>query len=235
MTIQNIRLYQNIVLFQIICLCLPLHINAQIETNLELDKIESKHVCRAIKERGLLKLTSIQQLEPTCHDGKDKSYYEHVKTYSTPQSLQETWKTYTSLNIKKAWSGKLIDYGFVYDGNNSTILYPDQANQNIEVGRKIFFNVHLLGFLNLVTSLEVIAIDEQEHSITFCYVEGGNTIGTQKIILESADETTTLIKHVTNYRSVKPWKLRDKKLYPHFHTKSIDQIHKNALGDKLAD
>ena len=181
----------------------------------------------------MVKLHQLHDLQPTANLKSDSSYYDHIKTYTVNQSLQETWDIYTKLNIKEAWSGeKILRYGFVYDADNREVLYPEEKNQTISIGRKVFFNVHLLGFLNLVTALEVIDINEQEHSITFSYVEGGNTMGTQKIVLE-ASGATTKIKHITNYRSVKPWKLRDKRLYPFFHTKSIDEIHQNALGNKF--
>ncbi len=235
MTIQNISKYQIVFIFQIILFCLPLSLTAQDEMNVNFNKIGDKHVSRAIKERGLVTLPLIHELQPTPNCRNDKSYYDHIKTYSVDQSLQNTWDIYSKLNIKKAWTGKkIVRYGFVYDTNNCKILYSEQENQTIEIGQKVFFNVHLLGFINLVTVLEVIDIDEEEHSITFSYMQGGNTMGTQKIILEATGKTT-LIKHVTNYRSVKPSKLRDKRLYPFFHTKSINEVHKNALGGKLKD
>lgn len=236
MIIQKINASYFLFFMLISFIYLPLHINAQKKSDIQFDKIEDKHVSRAMKERDLLTLPQLHDLRPTANIPKDSSsYYDHIKTYTVNQNLQETWNTYTMLNIEDAWNGKkIVRYGFVYDSDNSQILYSDQENQRIETGQKIFFNVHLLGFLNLVTALEVIDIDEEEHSITFSYVEGGNTLGTQKIVLETVG-TTTLIKHITNYRSVKPWKLRDKRLYPFFHTKSIDEIHQNALGDKLSE
>ena len=233
MTISKINIQFFLFFILINVVCLPLHLNAQQRSNVEFHKIEDKHVSRAIKERGLVKLHQLHDLQPTANLKSDSSYYDHIKTYTVNQSLQETWDIYTKLNIKEAWSGeKILRYGFVYDADNREVLYPEEKNQTISIGRKVFFNVHLLGFLNLVTALEVIDINEQEHSITFSYVEGGNTMGTQKIVLE-ASGATTKIKHITNYRSVKPWKLRDKRLYPFFHTKSIDEIHQNALANKF--
>lgn len=221
--------------FFVINFILPIQLKAQKEADVDLNRIEDKHVSRAMKERGLLTIPQLHDLKPTADVIEDSTYYDHVKTYVANQTLEETWQTYTKLNIKEAWNGKkILRYGFVYDAENSEILYPEEENQKIEIGRKVFFNVHLLGFLNLVTALEVLDINEEEHSITFSYVEGGNTRGTQKIVLK-ADGDKTLIKHITNYKSVKPRKLRDKRLYPFFHTKSIDEIHANALGDNLKD
>ena len=235
MTIQKNNVFIFVCFILMNFITIPTQLRAQKEVDVDFDKIEDKHVSRAIKERGLVTLPQLHDLRPTASIIEDSSYYDHIKTYKASQNLEATWNTYTQLNIKDAWNGKkILRYGFVYDTENTEILYPEQDNQNIAIGRKVFFNVHLLGFVNLVTALEVLDINEEEHSITFSYVEGGNTIGTQKIVLE-ASGTTTLIKHITNYRSVKPWKLRDKHLYPFFHTKSIDEIHQNALGDKLTD
>jgi hypothetical protein len=209
----------------------PYPITAQKKSLIEVDKIEDKHVRKGMKKRNMFYFSDIKQIEPACYNLEDSSYYEHIKEYNVAQKLEDTWNVYTSLDFKKTWNGKrMVHYGFVYDSNKDTILYPTELNQKIEVGRKVFFNVRILGFLNLITGLEVTEINEEEHSLTFCYLEGGNTMGTQKIILEPVNDTTTVVKHITNYRSMNLSKLRDKRLYPFFHTKSINEIHGNAIG-----
>lgn len=212
------------------------NIYAQKSLTIEFDKIDNKHVVKAIKERGLFKLFQLANLKPTANLSQDSSYYEHIKVYEIAQNIQQTWNAYTTLNIKNVWSGKrIVRYGFVYNAKEQEILYPEQSNQQLEVGQKIFFNIRIMRLVNLVAALEVLEINKEEHSITFSYVEGGNTKGTQKIILEKGNEHTTIAKHITNYRSVKSSKLRDKRLYPFFHTKSINEIHENAIGDKIVD
>lgn len=220
----------NSIVFSLIAL--PLLSLAQIDTVINLERITETHVAKAIVARNIQAFKQLDGLKATCLEGSNIPHTYHTKTFTAHQPIDIIWKRYATLNLIQSLGGKIVKTGFIYSRATQNLIYADEIGRKIKEGQIVFFNIHLFqGLLNMVTALEVTCINESEKTIDFCYIQDGNTEGTQKIKLTSTAAGTTLIEHTTYYRSKS--KFRDNHLYPHFHAKSIAELHDNILKPKM--
>ncbi|MCF6185021.1 MAG: hypothetical protein L3J56_10465, partial [Bacteroidales bacterium] len=74
---------------------------------------------------------------------------------------------------------------------------------------------------------EVTKIDDKKKMIQFCYINNGISQGSQRIFLYKTKEGFTKILHKTYYKSRS--KLRDRRLYPIFHKRVVEELHHNLI------
>ena len=71
--------------------------------------------------------------------------------------------------------------------------------------------------------------DEQERFIHLSYIDGGKSTGDQIIQIEETPEGYTKVIHTSAFKSDSNF--RDKYLYPHFHTKILNEYHRNMRNN----
>jgi len=156
-------------------------------------------------------------------------------SYLIKESADVVWKAYHSANMANVWSGRLISFGLLCSKWTDYILYKNSTDFcTIDTGQVFFINLRILcGIHNLPVGIQVVDIDDEDMSITLSYLEGGKSIGIQTIKLTSTPEGFTKVIHTSEFRSNS--KIRDKRLYPFYHTKVLDEFHRNIALNISAD
>lgn len=146
-------------------------------------------------------------------------------TYLIKESTDIVWEIYNTVNLAEAWDGRMVSFGFLYSKWADYIIYRNSINYcEIDTGQVFFINLKLLyGIYNLPVGLQVIDIDSANTTITFSYLEGGKSAGIQTIKFIPTIEGYTKIEHISTFKSNSPF--RDKRLYPFYHTKVLDEFH----------
>ena len=172
----------------------------------------------------------ISNLRASCRNKSDLSGLHTMQnTYLVKESPQIVWDAYISANMAKAWNGKILSFGLLCSKWSDYILYNnDDEYCAIDTGQVFFINLRILGgFYNLPVGVQVVNIDKTNRTITFSYLEGGKSIGTQTIrFIETPDGFTEVI-HESAFKSSSHF--RDKHLYPYYHTKVLNEFHRNIV------
>ncbi|MCB0703905.1 MAG: hypothetical protein KDC34_01285 [Saprospiraceae bacterium] len=215
--------------FTVTCSCLFFVLNLSGQTSLSevnYDRIPKKKVCQLIenlqKKDGLHNFTD---LHSTCCDNPEE-YHTHYAEYLVEADLETVWQAYNSVSPAKAWNGKMVGFGMLYSSAQNGISYLDDSFSGIEVGQLVFINLKiLLGIVNVPVVIEITGIDKEQHMLQFCYADCSKSEGTQILHFFSTPEGFTRVEHLSYFRSDS--KMRDKNLYPFFHTKVLNEFHGN--------
>lgn len=200
--------------------------------DIDLDRISQKKLKKSLVKTKLFLVENISELAPTCPRIKDSTHYHHIYTTYIDAPIDSVWKAYTTINPSKVWAGKFSSFGFGYARKSGKILYQNEEFNHLEEGLIQFLSLRFFGgFLKLNIAHELIRIDEETKRLQFCYMRYGKSRGTQIITLE-ADKNRTKIIHNTYYKSKS--KFRDKRLYPYFHKKAVEELHAN-IGYLITD
>jgi hypothetical protein len=147
--------------------------------------------------------------------------------YLIEAELNVAWQTYKTIRPEETWNGKMVSFGFMYSRKSNSISFPGDAYNGLEPGQILFMNLNLFNNLaHLAVGHEVTGVDDEKKSIKICYLQNGSSTGTQKIQLRGLENGYTEVVHETWYRSRST--LRDKILYPVFHSKAITEFHMNV-------
>jgi hypothetical protein len=137
------------------------------------------------------------------------------------------WNAYKTVNPQETRNGGMVSFGLMYSRSRNEIMYPGDAYSGIEEGQIIFLNLNLFAnVVNLAVGHEITGVNDNEKTIKICYLQNGASTGTQLIQLKELNSGQTEVVHETWYRSGSI--LRDKVLYPGFHTKGITEFHDNV-------
>jgi len=202
--------------------------NAQLELNeIDLSRISQKKVRNLVQQQSLNGSKFFVDLKPTCYSESDSSNYSfQSSSHIIKQTILKVWNKLLSLKPKEEFSGKMVSFGFLYSKKLNKLFYSDDDKQDIEEGEVLFLNLKLLGGVkNIGVALEVTKVDEINKLIQFCYLNNGMTEGTQQIQLTGNDDGNTIITQETRYRNKS--KFREKRLYPLFHQKAVNEMHSN--------
>ena len=201
-------------------------------SGIDLDKISQKKLKKSLVKTKLFLFENISELASTCPRIKDSTHCHHVYTTYIDAPIDSVWKAYTTINPAKFWAGKFSSFGFGYARKTGKVLYQNEGFGHLEEGLIQFLSLRFFGgFLKLNIAHELIGIDEGTKRLQFCYMQYGKSQGTQIITLE-ADKNRTKIIHNTYYKSKS--KFRDKRLYPYFHEKAVEELHAN-IGYLIKD
>jgi hypothetical protein len=176
-------------------------VNAISQNNCEVDyaKIPQKKIKKLITKKQLCKLINFNKLEPACYSLADSSAYSHhVKSFIIRESIETVWDLCKNTEPKEIWNGKTVQFGMLYSKLVNKILYYNDEYDGMVEGNIVFLNLRLLGGLKkIAVASEVTDINENEHSISFCYIQNGNTEGSQQIRLYKTQDGFTKITHET--------------------------------------
>lgn len=177
---------------------------------------------------------AIDDLALSCSNTTDfGAFSRHDRYYLVNASLDSVWNKHIGSDMKSAWSGKAINYGFAYSRESNEIFAGDvDSVVKLEVGLGLFLELNIAKFHKIPVAFEVSHVDNENKIIQLTYLKRNKSIGRQTIIFTSYGKNKTLILHQTYYKSDK--KFRDKFLYAPFHTNFIDQYHSTVLQELAA-
>ena len=178
----------------------------------------------------------LSDFHPSCSNKPDFPELNRMEnSYLIMESADIVWDTYNSANLTDAWNGKMISFGLLCSKWSEYIVYRNSTDFcGIDTGQVFFINLRIFrGIFNLPVGLQVIEIDNQNMTIAFSYLEGGKSVGTQTIKLTGTSEGYTEITHTSAFKSDSPF--RDKRLYPYYHTKVLNEFHRNIARDISSD
>jgi hypothetical protein len=199
------------------------------DDSLDLKRIHSRAVKLLIKKDKVKSANDFQQIATSCYSPDDSLRYEtNLKTYIVKARVANVWDQYMNISPRNAWSGKKVNFGFLFSKPANKFIYAENADDPIREGSVVFVNLKLLrGLKNLGVGFEITRLDEDNKTICFCYLKDGVSNGTQEIQFTEMPNGDTQISHLTHYRSRSVF--RDKELYPRFHEKFVGEFHQNVL------
>lgn len=194
---------------------------------IQLDRIEQNDVKKLLRLQMANGVSNFNDLRATYSQGDDLSEHKiHVKTFFINASLDRVWQHYNTANPAAVWNGEMLSFGLMVSGSAGEIVYPGDPYMGAQSGQVFYVSLKIFGgLLRLAIAHKIIDVDEGEKSFTLSYVEGGETVGMQKILLTEAQNDNTKITHTTYYKGRSPF--REKWLYPWFHDKAISEYHAN--------
>jgi hypothetical protein len=195
---------------------------------IDFERVRQQKVKAFLNRFSLLNTLGFRNIKALCYrPDEDSTYRKHHQTYIIKNDLATVWHTYKLIHPKEAWNGEMVSFGVQYSKNNDRISYLDDPYSGMEQGQIIVLNLRLLwGLLNIAVAHEVAEVNDAEHAIKLCYMEGGASEGSQWIRLRETKDGFTEVSHLTLYKSKSAF--RDTKLYPRLHTKAITEFHVNV-------
>lgn len=201
---------------------------AEVEARIDFLRIRQKSLHKLFNKHHIQTLEHLSGLQSICYNpGNGKTYNKHCKTFSINAPAAKVWETYKTISPQDTWKGRMVSFGVMYSRRRNQLSFQDDAYTGIEPGQLIFLNLNLAGnMLHLAVGHEVVDVYDELRQIKICYVQNGASVGTQLIQIKKITETETEVVHETWYTSGS-W-LRDKILYPLFHTRAITEFHANV-------
>jgi hypothetical protein len=172
----------------------------------------------------------------TYKNGDDLSKHSiHHVVYPYSIDRDTVFEKYISQNPAEAWNGKLLSFGILVSKNSHSVLYRDGTYEGAKAGQVLYLNLNLMmGMFQLAVAHEIIEVNHEKKTMDLSYVVGAESIGMQHIQFIDNGDGSSKVDHTTHYKSDS--KFRDKYIYPHFHTKIVNDYHHNmklALEGKL--
>ena len=193
--------------------------------DINFDLIPYKTVREYIRNQTKQNISSFNEISPSWKSNNDpKNYNKQKKTYLIKDNIANVWNKYMTTSPAESWNGKKVKFGFMYSKKQSIPLYDSEKFSEIDTGQVIFLNLKLLGFYNLAMAFEIISVDTYNHTIEFSYIEGNTSQGKQSLQFIDRSDGYTEIVHSSYFRSGS--KMRDKFLYPFFHTRTTNEFHR---------
>ncbi len=217
-------------IFLLISILYSFSINAQTSVKcINPNQIPQKHKYKFIHNKYLEKVSNLDDLNPECYNVDDSdSYYSEIDSFIVKKDINIVWQKYKTISLKDTYSGHIVKLGFVYSKKKRKIYYINDKYDGIKVGQIYFIRLNLLGGIKkLIVAYEVTKIDDKKKMIQFCYINNGISQGSQRIFLYKTKEGFTKILHKTYYKSRS--KLRDRRLYPIFHKRVVEELHHNLI------
>lgn len=198
-------------------------------SDINFERIPFKKVRHYIQTQIMHNVRSTDDLVPSfSKEVIPDSCSEQVCMYELPVSIDLAWEAYSSLQPDKAWNGRKAKLAMLVNKIKKTIFYPGDAYDKIDTGQVVYLNLRVLnGVTNVGVAFEVINIDEQNHVLEFSYLKGNKSLGKQQLYFSEHEGGTTLLKHVSYFKSDS--KFRDKFLYPYFHKRFTNEFHRNMV------
>ncbi len=201
--------------------------------DIDLYRIPQKKVRQLIVHQKKNKIHRFEDLRGSFKSNEDTTAYRTVnKFYLIKENLSNVWENYLSTDLTRAWNGNIVSFGVSVSKTNENICYGNDLIVNADTGQVLYLNLRLLkGVYNLAVAFEITKIDPIRKIIIFNYIEGGKSRGEQILRFRSTSEGFTEIEHKTFFKSNSGF--RDKRLYPFFHLKAIDEFHANIYKARL--
>ena len=199
---------------------------------IDFSRIPQKKIRHFIKRQVISDDGNFTELQPstTCESNFEE-LHTMQNTYLIKESPEVVWEAYNTANLATAWNGRIISLGFLCSKWSDYIVYKNGNDYcSIDTGQVFFLNLRILyGIYNLPVGIQVTNVDPDNMSITLSYLKGGKSIGTQTITLHSTPMGYTEVIHQSAFKSSSSF--RDKHLYPYYHTKVLNEFHRNIANN----
>jgi len=201
---------------------------AQIHINsVDFKRVPQKKVQDLLKQQAESGVNYFTELRPSCYEEQDSNKYSFQNSsHIIKEKILKVWAKLKSIRPREEYSGKMVSFGFLYSKSKDKIFYDNDDIKGIEEGEVLYLNLKLLGGVkNIAVALEVTKVDEVNKTIQFCYLDNGMTQGTQQVRLTENRDGNTIISQESRYRNRS--KFREKRLYPIFLQKAVNELHLN--------
>jgi len=190
-------------------------------------RIEHKKVRMLIRKQKHFGIKTFSDMNPVCFNTTDSDrYHTFSKSLLIRQDIDAVWDNLIQLAPQDEFNGSIAKFALLYSKNQNNILYSTDVKKGIEEGQILFFNLCVLGGIrNLAVALEVTCLDKNRKTVEYCYIDHGNTKGTQQIILTSTPEGYTIITQHTLYRC--NFRMRNNRIYAFFHERIVNDLFHN--------
>lgn len=193
--------------------------------SLNLNRIPYKKVRNYILDIKNHNICFFNELQPSWKsDSTNSDYHIQQKTYFVKENLSRVWDKYRTTSPAEAWHGKKVMFGFMFSKKNNEPVFAGDNFETIDTGQVIFLNLKLLKFYNLAMAFEIISVNADKKTIEFSYIDGNVSSGKQSLQFLTTDAGYTQIIHSSFFKSDS--KIRDKVLYPYFHTRTTNEFHR---------
>ena len=187
-------------------------------------RISFKKVRKLISGQKQFGLKTFDEIHPVCYNTLDSNNYRiFKKSQLIEQNINVVWDNLTHQSPSSEFDGRIVTFGMLYSKKCNHILYNNETFAGLEEGQVLFFNLRVLsGIKNLAVALEVTKMDHENKIVEYCYVEHGDTKGTQRFSLRPTAEGFTEITQFTRYKCES--KFRDRRLYYFFHERIVKEF-----------
>ena len=154
--------------------------------------------------------------------------FDHIRWYRVDTSPDELWRAYREVDPRDAWTGPVARFGYLNDPVERR-SFTRSVERLPEVREQQTFLVHLrfVRLIQMAAAFRITTISDEEWLIEFTYLEPNTANGLQQIRIV-ADGTGSIIEHRSRYTSGR--RLRDRLLYPPFHSRAIDEFHRRIAA-----
>lgn len=221
---------QSFILLGLLCICHPAFSAGNVPVpidSVDFNRIPHKKVRNLIHRQKQYGVSTFNEIYPVCYNTPDSSqYHTYTKSLLIKKDINVVWNNLTNLSTKDEFEGRIVKFGLLYSRRYNNLIYSNETNPGTEEGQILFFNLRVLsGIKNVAVALEVTRMDDDHKTVEYCYVDHGNTKGTQQITLRSTPEGYTEITQLTRYKCKSP--LRNHGLYSYFHNRIVKELFNN--------
>jgi hypothetical protein len=165
----------------------------------------------------------------SCAQNQDFStFYSHEKTYVINASFDDTWSAYTMLQPKEMWAGPLNKFQEAYSKTEENgYIEKEEVAPTPSEGMVYELKLKIIRFLKIPVNFEVTDLSKERKIIEFTYGANNKSKGKQTLTFVPMDNYTLVVHH-SYFKSGS--KLRDKRLYPKFHEKCLNEFHNNVVS-----
>jgi len=195
--------------------------------SVDFTRVQHKKVRKLITHQKQFGIRTFDDIHPVCYSKPDSSkYHVYTKSQLIRQNIDIVWNTITELSPNDEFDGRIVKFGLLYSKRYNNLFYHNEAKRGMEEGQIMFFNLRVLsGIKNLAVAIEVTRKDDDLKTVEYCYVDHGNTEGTQQITLKPTPEGYTEITQLTRYKCNS--RFRNHGLYSFFHNRIVKEFFNN--------
>ncbi|MDN4165679.1 hypothetical protein QWY31_09205 [Cytophagales bacterium LB-30] len=218
---------RNLLLFLIFFLSgLATKAQGQLE-DIDLFKIPQQKIREFIAQQKANDIHFFSEIKASVYNFNESIHFrKHRRTYRLHDNTARVWEVYNMANPSESWKGKRVSFGLVCSKKDSALIYRNGAFNGLETGQVFYINVGVMaGLENLAVAFEIVTIDPENKIIEFSYVKGGKSEGIQRLQFIEKRNGHTKVIHTSLFKSDSY--MRDRFLYPFFHSKVIKEYHKN--------
>lgn len=202
--------------------------NAQLRlTDIETERIPQAKIREFIQNQQERNIITFSDIEPSVYPNASiEGYKVRENEYGLKQDVQQVWQHYLHSNPGDSWNGKKVSFGFLFAKKEKRLVYRNQFVSEIDTGMVVYINMKLMmGLKSLSTAFQFINIDTEDKIIEFSYLKGQDSEGKQRLQFFGTPNGRTRIVHTSFYKTKSV--VKNKFLYPFFHTRLTNEFHRN--------
>jgi len=200
---------------------------AVLAQDFRLEWVYHDKVRELLSSQRVARLEDFEQVALQCFTADSAHlFWSHLRQYEIDVPVDRAWQTYLGIAPEKAWKGGLVDFGLCYAPDEQKVYWPFEPFSGLREGQLHFMELNILGLAEIAVGHQVVEVSAKARRIGFCYLQEGESAGSQWIQLRALGPQKTAVVHYTRYHSDSYF--RDTKLYPLFHSLVIDRFHKNV-------